>query len=146
MHDATRYVHENAEILRDAHVPSDEAGLLSEPARQVLLDSGGMRLLQSSDHGGMEASPAEFMQWVRAVGRYCPPAGWIAGVVGVHPWEIALVDPQLQQEIYGADRATWVASPYAPQGRAVAVEGGFRFSGQWHGPLQLDCAWGAGGR
>jgi hypothetical protein len=40
-----------------------------------------MRLLQAKDYGGFEADPTDFFEWARAVGRYNPSAGWIAGVV-----------------------------------------------------------------
>ncbi len=142
MHKAIEYIHEHQQVLRDEHAPSDEAGALTDPARDVLHDSRGMRLLQAASHGGFEASPADFCEWVRAVGRYNPSAGWIAGVVGVHPWEIALVDPKLQDEIYGSDPDTWVASPYAPQGRAIRDGDGFRFSGAWQYSTGTDhCDW-----
>ena len=142
MHKAIEYVHEHAQVLRDEHVASDERGLLTDAARDVLRNSGGVRLLQARSHGGFEAAPADFFEWVRAVGRYNPSAGWVAGVVGVHPWEIALVDPRLQDEIYGDDPDTWVASPYAPQGRAVREGDGFRFSGEWQYSTGTDhCNW-----
>ncbi len=142
MHRAVEYVHDHAEVLRNEHVPSDEQGCLTLPARDVLLSSGGMRLLQAKSHGGEEAAPADFFEWVRAVGRYNPSAGWIAGVVGIHPWEIALTDPKLQDEIYGENPDTWVASPYAPQGRAIPEGDGYRFSGEWQYSTGTDhCDW-----
>lgn len=142
MHKAVEYIHEHADALRAEHVPSDEAGLLTENARKILEQSGGMRLMQAKSHGGCEASPLDFMAWVRAVGRYNPSAGWIAGVVGIHPWEIALVDPRLQDEIYGDNPDTWVASPYAPQGKAIRESNGFRFTGRWQYSTGTDhCDW-----
>jgi alkylation response protein AidB-like acyl-CoA dehydrogenase len=101
-----------------------------------------MRLLQAKNHSGFEADPTVFFEWVRAVGRYNPSAGWVAGVVGVHPWELALVDERLQEEIYAENPDTWVASPYAPQGRAVREGDGFRFSGRWQYSTGTDhCDW-----
>ncbi len=142
MHEAIQYIHEHAQVLRDEHVPSDECGLLTEPARDVLVKSGGMRLLQAESHGGFEAAPADFFAWVRAAAHYNPSAGWTAGVVGVHPWEIALVDPKLQDEIFADEPDTWIASPYAPQGRAVREGDGFRFSGEWQYSTGTDhCDW-----
>ena len=142
MHEAVRYIHDHAQVLRDEHAPSDEAGMLTEPARAVLEASGGLRLLQAQSHGGYEGNPSEFFEWARAVGRYHPSAGWIAGVVGVHPWEIALVDRKLQDEIYAGNPDNWVASPYAPQGRAVREGDGFRFSGRWQYSTGTDhCGW-----
>lgn len=142
MHDAVARIHEAADLLRDEHARSDEAGQLTDKAAAVLRESGGIRLLQAASHGGFEADVRDFLEWVRTVARYNPSAGWIAGVVGVHPWEIALHDERLQDEIYGADPDTWTASPYAPQGRAVPVEGGFRFSGRWSYSTGTDhCDW-----
>ena len=104
--------------------------------------SGGMQLLQAADRGGHEAHPLHFFAWVREVARHHPSAGWVAGVVGVHPWELALVDPRLQAEIHGRDPGVWVASPYAPQGRARPVDGGFLLSGEWQYSTGTDhCDW-----
>jgi len=128
MHEAIAHIHKNADLLREEAPKSDELGKLTDETVRVLKESGGIRLLQAKESGGYEADPKDFYEWVRAVAQYSPSAGWVAGVVGVHPWEIALMDPKLQEEIYGTDPDTWTASPYAPVGRAKAVEGGFLFT------------------
>jgi 3-hydroxy-9,10-secoandrosta-1,3,5(10)-triene-9,17-dione monooxygenase len=128
MHEAIAHIHKNADLLRQEAAKSDELGRLTDETVRVLKESGGIRLLQSKEYGGFEENPTVFYEWVRAVAQYSPSAGWIAGVVGVHPWEIALMDPRLQEEIYGQDPDTWTASPYAPVGRAKPVEGGFLFT------------------
>ena len=131
MHEAVQRIHESAHILREEHAKSDELGRLTDKAAQVLRESGGMRLLQDKAFGGYEARPTDFYEWVRAVAQYNPSAGWIAGVVGVHPFELALMDPRVQEEIFGpnGEKAdTWVASPYAPKGRLKPVDGGFLFT------------------
>jgi alkylation response protein AidB-like acyl-CoA dehydrogenase len=128
MHEAIAHIHKNADLLREEAPKSDELGKLTDETVRVLKESGGIRLLQAKESGGYEADPKEFYEWVRAVAQYSPSAGWVAGVVGVHPWEIALMDPKLQVEIYGTDPDTWTASPYAPVGRAKPVEGGFLFT------------------
>jgi alkylation response protein AidB-like acyl-CoA dehydrogenase len=142
MHDAVARIHQAADILRAEHTLCDDAGQLTDKAARILRESGGMRLLQAASHGGFEAEPTDFFEWVRTVAQYNPSAGWVAGVVGVHPWELALADPTLQDEIYGTDPDTWVASPYAPQGRAKPVDGGFLFSGEWQYSTGTDhCDW-----
>ena len=142
MHNAVEQIHAHAQTLREQHKPCDEAGRLTDITRDILRQSGGMRLLQAESHGGLGAAPSDFFEWVRAVGRYNPSAGWVAGVVGVHPWEIALLDSKAQDEIYGADPDTWIASPYAPQGRAIREGDGFRFSGRWQYSTGTDhCDW-----
>jgi len=139
---ATVHIESVAEALQAEHAASDAAGCLTDRTVALLRESGGMRLLQARSHGGFEADPRDFCAWTRAVARHNPAAGWVAGVVGVHPWEIALLDPMLQDEIYGADPDVWVASPYAPQGRARPVAGGFLLSGDWQYSTGTDhCQW-----
>ena len=142
MHQAIAAIHDAAELLSAEHLASDELGRLTDKAAAILRDSGGIRLLQAKSHGGFEEDPRVFCEWVRAVAQYNPSAGWIAGVVGVHPWEIALADPRLGEEIYGTDPDTWVASPYAPQGRGFPEGDGYRFEGRWSYSTGTDhCAW-----
>lgn len=131
MHDSLTVVADHAAALRAEVAPSDEAATLTDRAVEIVRASEGMKLLQAKDLGGFEAHPNEFFDWVMAVGTEHPSAGWVAGVVGVHPWEISIMHPTVQEEIYGADADVWTASPYAPFGRAVPVDGGFRFSGRW---------------
>ena len=53
------------------------------------------------------------------------------GVIGVHPWQLALFPEQTQLEIWGADPARMHSSSYAPSGKADKVSGGYRLSGRW---------------
>ncbi len=142
MNECAEYVSQHAQTLRDDALEGDHLRTLTSRTAQVLRDSGGFRLLLAKDRGGEEAHPVEFVNWVIAAGAEQPSAGWVAGVVGVHPWEISFMDPQLQDEIYGADPDTWVASPYAPFGLAKPVEGGYLFSGDWPYSTGTDyCDW-----
>lgn len=131
MNESTARIGTQAAALRAEAAPSDELARLTDESVRILRESAGMRLLQAKDLGGLEAHPNDFFDWVIAVGAEHASAGWVAGVVGVHPWEISIMDPRVQEEIYGADPEVWVASPYAPFGRAVPVDGGFLFSGRW---------------
>ena len=68
--------------------------------------------------------------------------GWVAGIVGVHPWEMAMADAQVQEEIWGQDNDTWIASPYAPMGILRPVDGGYVFNGRWQFSSGTDhCDW-----
>ncbi len=44
---------------------------------------------------------------------------------------MAFFDPKAQQEVWGEDVDTWIASPYAPMGVAVPVDGGYILNGRW---------------
>jgi 3-hydroxy-9,10-secoandrosta-1,3,5(10)-triene-9,17-dione monooxygenase len=131
MHEVLEKVHKAADVLTEEAVPSDEIGRLTDRTAATLRETGLVRLLQPTEYSGYEAHPNDFLEAVMAVGAASPSAGWVAGVVGVHPWEIAMMDPRLQEEIWGSDPDTWTASPYAPMGRAKPVDGGFLFTGRW---------------
>ncbi|MFD5002483.1 hypothetical protein ACFWMV_06200 [Streptomyces mutabilis] len=128
MHKAIRVIHEHADALREEHAKCDELGHLTDRTVEILKLSGGFRLLLAKDVGGYAEDPRVFGEWVRTVARYNPSAGWVAGVGGVHPWEISVADPQVRREVYGDDPDAVTASPYAPVGRLTPVDGGYRFS------------------
>ena len=139
---AAERIEDVAEDLATEAARGDRQATPTARTIAALKASGGFRLLLARDLGGEEAHPNEFVDWVIAAGAHQPSAGWIAGVVGVHPWEISFLDPRLQEEVYGSDPDTLTASPYAPFGRAQPVDGGFLLSGEWPYSTGTDhCAW-----
>ena len=93
MHDVVEKVHKAADALREESVPSDQLGRLTDRSAATLRETGLVRLLQPKEFGGFEAHPNDFLEAVMAAGVASPSAGWVAGVVGVHPWEIATDGP-----------------------------------------------------
>jgi alkylation response protein AidB-like acyl-CoA dehydrogenase len=141
-HDVFSRIEEASGLLVERSAAADALGRLPDETAKQLKDTGLVRLLQPEEFGGYEADPRDFLSAVMNVGNWCPSAGWIAGVVGVHPWELALNDPRLQEEVWGEDPDTWVASPYAPSGTAVAVDGGYTVNGHWQFSSGTDhCEW-----
>ena len=120
-----------ADELRALASVNEELGKLSDETVQIMRESGVMKLLAPVEYGGTRAHPVEFAETVMKLASLDGSAGWVAGVVGVHPWELELMSPKLQEEIWGESDEVWVSSPYAPMGTATPVEGGYRFSGHW---------------
>ncbi|GAA4594942.1 acyl-CoA dehydrogenase family protein [Planotetraspora phitsanulokensis] len=115
---------------------------LDDQAGKVLREAGVIRMLQPRIHGGFEFHPREFAETVMKIASLDGSTGWVAGVVGVHPWEMAYADPRVQQEIWGENQDTWIASPYAPMGVARPVDGGYVFNGRWQFSSGTDhCDW-----
>ena len=145
MHEATTKVLAHEAELRDEALAGDQQAKITQKTHDIVAASGGMKLMLAKDLGGYEAHPLEFAEWAMSIGINQPSAGWIAGVVGIHPWEISIMDERLQREIYvdsphGAD--TWTSSPYAPFGRAKKVDGGFILNGRWPFGTGTDyCEW-----
>lgn len=131
-----------ADEIRDSGPVNEQLGMLDDAAAKALRESAAIRMLQPASHGGLEAHPREFAEMVMAVAGLDGSTGWVAGIVGVHPWEMAFCDPKLQQEIWGTDADTWIASPYAPMGIARPVDGGYIFNGRWQFSSGTDhCDW-----
>ena len=116
---------------------AEDRRVLPAESVKALAETGFFRLLQPASFGGLEADPIAFYTAVRLIASACGSTGWVASVIGVHPWQLALFPPQAQQDVWGADPATRMSSSYAPTGRAIPVEGdgevggGHRLEGRW---------------
>jgi 3-hydroxy-9,10-secoandrosta-1,3,5(10)-triene-9,17-dione monooxygenase len=93
--------------------------------------AGFFKVLQPKRYGGYELDPQAFFEIQMALARGCMSTAWVYGVVGVHNWQLALFDERAQQDVWGNDPATLIASTYMPVGRVTPVDGGFRLSGHW---------------
>lgn len=121
---------------------NEKLGKLSDETVGLLRSAGVLRLLQPVKFGGYAAHPRDFAEAVMAVASHDGAAGWVAGVVGVHPWEAAQMDPRLAQDIWNESPDTWIASPYMPNGIAEPVEGGYILNGRWPFSSGADhCEW-----
>ncbi|MFC9872492.1 acyl-CoA dehydrogenase family protein [Nocardia salmonicida] len=131
-----------ADQLREQAPEAERLGQLPDATAQLLKAAGPIRLLQPKKYSGYEAHPREFAETVMATAALDPASGWIAGIVGVHPWQLAFADPKVQNEVWADDHDTWMASPYAPTGIARPVDGGYIFNGRWQFSSGTDhCDW-----
>jgi 3-hydroxy-9,10-secoandrosta-1,3,5(10)-triene-9,17-dione monooxygenase len=103
------------------------------PAESVLelASTGFFRVLQPRRYDGLEADPLTFYEGVRLIASADASTGWIASVLSVHAWQLALFPEAAQDAVWGTDAGTLVSSSYAPTGRADAVDGGYLVSGRW---------------
>ena len=109
----------------------DRMRRLSDPTWKLLLDGGFLRALQPARFGGGEVSLVEFVDAAIELSRASSSAGWVAGVIGVHPWQLALFPDKAQQEMWDENPTTMHSSSYNPTGKAEKVAGGYKVSGRW---------------
>lgn len=93
--------------------------------------AGFFRILQPKRWGGYEMHPNVFFDVQKLLAEGCMSTGWVYGVVGGHPYELALFPDAAQREVWGSNDAMLVSSSYQPVGKVEIVEGGFRLSGRW---------------
>lgn len=110
---------------------ADENRMLPAETIEELIGAGALGMLRPKRYGGGEAHPREFFDVVRALAGVCGSTGWVASVLGVHPWHVALFPELAQDDVFGSDPDTVICSAYAPVGRLEAVGGGYRLSGHW---------------
>ncbi|MDT5080317.1 MAG: 3-hydroxy-9,10-secoandrosta,3,5(10)-triene-9,17-dione monooxygenase [Mycobacterium sp.] len=131
-----------ADQFKEHAVEAEKLGQLPDATVKSMKSIGSIRLLQPEGHGGLEVHPREWAETVMATAALDPAAGWVNGVVGVHPYQFAYADPRVAEEVWGDDVDTWIASPYAPQGIAVPADGGYVFNGRWQFSSGTDaCDW-----
>ena len=131
-----------APLIRERAPEAEKERRLPDASVKELKETGVMRLLQPKRYGGFEADPRLFYECLLAVASSCGSTGWVTGVVGVHPWQIALFPDQAQSEVWGQDPDTWVSSSYMPGGRMTPTEGGYTLNGRWSFSSGCDhCQW-----
>jgi 3-hydroxy-9,10-secoandrosta-1,3,5(10)-triene-9,17-dione monooxygenase len=102
----------------------------AETMREMVA-AGFFRILQPRRYGGFEMDPQVFFDVQMTLAEACMSTAWVLGVVGCHPYQIALFDDRAQAEVWGSNPDTLVSSSYQPVGKVEVVEGGFRLSGRW---------------
>ena len=104
--------------------------------------AGFFRILQPRRWGGYEMEPNVFFEVQKLLAEGCMSTGWVYGVVGGHPYEIALFHDQAQVDVWGEDTSVLVSSSYQPVGKVERTDGGFHLSGRWGFSSGSDhCQW-----
>ncbi|MEV6162227.1 3-hydroxy-9,10-secoandrosta-1,3,5(10)-triene-9,17-dione monooxygenase oxygenase subunit [Streptomyces sp. NPDC052052] len=118
-------------VIEKRAVAVDEARRIPESTVRELAEAGVFRMLQPTRYGGAEADPVDFYQVVREISAVCCSTGWVASVLGVHPWQLGLFPQQAQDDVWGDTPDARISSSYAPVGRLTPVDGGYRLTGRW---------------
>jgi 3-hydroxy-9,10-secoandrosta-1,3,5(10)-triene-9,17-dione monooxygenase len=124
-------VRELLPVLRERAQETEDRRALSPETVKSLAETGFFRLLQPARFGGLEADPVTFLTAVRLIAGACGSTGWVASIIGVHNWQLALFPDQAQQDVWGEDTSVRMSSSYAPTGKVSAVDGGYRIRGRW---------------
>ena len=110
---------------------------------RALQQAGFMRAVLPRRWGGLEATPQEFFAALLKIAEQDMSSAWIAGIIAVHAYQLALMDEQAQADVYADDPDALISSSYNPVGgRVQPCDGGFRLSGRWGWSSgSAHCAW-----
>ncbi|MCW2248621.1 3-hydroxy-9,10-secoandrosta-1,3,5(10)-triene-9,17-dione monooxygenase [Azospirillum fermentarium] len=117
--------------LRERADACEQARMVSTETIQAFHDAGFFRILQPRRWGGYEMHPNVLNKVLMELGRGCPSSAWNVMVLGVHPFEVGLLDPRCGDELWSQDDTRLVSSSYAPFGTVKAVDGGYVLNGDW---------------
>jgi len=130
--------------LVSAHAAEARAARrISDVVVNALRDDGFFRHFTPAGHGGLQGTPQSFFLDQIAIAERDMSTAWALGIVAVHNYQIALMDPKAQDEVFAAGPDALISSSYNPVGaRAEPTEGGFLLSGRWgwsSGCLHCNC-------
>ena len=101
-------------------------------AIDAIIESGFMRALLPKPWGGLEATPQDFFRTHLRIAEQDMSTAWVAGIIAVHAFQLAIMNRQALDEVYAEGPNTLISSSYNPVGAKVeAADGGFMLSGRW---------------
>lgn len=118
-------------VLRSRWGEADAGSKVPDQTIAEMSEAGFFRVMQPRRYGGFEMNPRVFYNVQMILAEGCMSTAWVYGVLGVHPWQMALFDVRAQEEVWGTDTTTLIASTYMPVGKVQRVADGFRLSGRW---------------
>lgn len=141
-----------AERVRKAAGVAREHADLAEQLRRlppevvdVLADEGMFTLCLPVAYGGPGVGPVALVDAVVELARGDGAAGWCAAIASTTSSLAAFLDPDTARMVYTSP-ATASGGVFAPNGRAVREDGGYRVTGRWQwGSGTQHCSWIVGG-
>jgi 3-hydroxy-9,10-secoandrosta-1,3,5(10)-triene-9,17-dione monooxygenase len=119
----------------------EKLGRLPQQTHQDFVDAGFYRALQPRRFGGYEFSIADFARVLIEVSRGCSDSGWVLSILGIQPATfLCLMPEEAQREAFGSTGHCCIPHVAAPQGTAVATDGGFLVEGAWDYASGCDVA------
>lgn len=105
--------------------------------------AGFYKIMQPRRFGGTELAFGTQTWLGMELGRGCGSAAWVATIIACHGWLLGMFPPKAQEEVWGADPDTTVASSFTPvEPKVERVPGGYRVSARWKFSSGVDhCSW-----
>ena len=121
---------EIAKLVRQRAEQTEANRVVSADSFAQMRDAGLFRIMQPEIYGGYEHGFEALIHTVTPVAAGCGSSGWVFSLGIVHQWLVACFPRQAQDE-YWSDPNAVAAGSYAPVGKVVRVDGGYRLSGIW---------------
>ncbi len=127
-------------LLRARQADCEAAGRVPEDVNAEIVRLGFYRTVQPRRFGGYEFDVPTFYQVMMELARGCSETGWVVALTAGHPILIASYSDEGQTEVYGTAGEFRCPAAFAPPGKAVPVEGGYRVTGSFVSASGCDIA------
>lgn len=119
---------------------------VDEGVIRELAELGCFRMLVPKEYGGGQVEPSVFASILETLGRYDAATGWCVMTGATTSMLSAYMPPDGAKKLWQEQPNVVMAGIFAPMGKAVAVEGGYRLQGRWPFASGVDNAtWRMGG-
>ena len=112
---------------RDA---AEENGRLSDPVVEALKEAGFLRLYVPRSYGGLEIDPITFFYLTERISRLDASVGWLIANGNALAYITSHLSEAGTDAIFGSDPNATVCGSLNSMGKAIAENGGYRFSSQ----------------
>ena len=102
--------------------------------------TGLIRIAQPKRFGGFELDWDVHCAVSEILSEADGSQAWIQGIMANHAQMLGTFPIEAQEDVWGRDPATLIAASFEPKGRARAVPGGYRLSGQYGFASGIDHA------
>lgn len=124
----------------------EESGHLDADLAADLARAGVFQMAVPEAIGGNELAVAEQLAVIEELARHDGATGWCAMIGATTAVLSGWLPEPTSRLIYRTDPLVITGGAYAPTGRAVAIDGGYRVSGRWPwGSASAHCSWLLGG-
>ena len=121
-----------APALRERAAEAEELRRLPDASFDALMATGLYRIAVPMRFGGLDVDYALALDVAEELARACPATGWCYGLWAAHAWLIGYWPLLAQEEVFGGNPDTLVASSLnTGKSTCVPVDGGYRLSGRW---------------
>jgi indole-3-acetate monooxygenase len=134
-----------SDVARSLAAEAEHDRRLPAATVAALADAGMFTLCLPVAFGGPGVSPVDLVDAVSEVARGDGAAGWCSAIASTTSSMAAFLVPEVAAEIFPSP-ATASGGVFAPNGRGVRVDGGYRVTGRWQwGTGTQHCTWIVGG-